>query len=107
MLIIVVNLFCERQVQAFKLRDIQTLHDINITQWSRTIVLVILAYILNKSNTNYIDYEKTNSVLLNKVISECVDSTPTWFRKYRDDDSNVLCNAPAKKKLYITKPTAL
>ena len=79
----------------------------SITQLSRTFLLLVLAYLLNRSNTEYVDYDKENSQLLNKVVTECVDSTPLWFRKYKDADKSGICNAPTKKRLYIAKPTAI
>lgn len=75
LIVIVINLFCERQLQAIKLTNIQALAEVSITQFSRTLVLLILAYLLKRTNSEYIDYEKENSQLLNKVVNECVDST--------------------------------
>ena len=59
--VIVINLFCERQLQAIKLTNIQGLASVSIIQFTRTVVLLILAFILKRANSEYIDYEKENS----------------------------------------------
>ena len=76
-----------------------------MTQFSRTIVMFILAYFLNRSNKEYVDYGKENSQLLSKVVSECVDSTPLWFKKYKNEER--FCNAPEKQNSYRAKPTGI
>ena len=94
-------------MHALKLREFQNLYDFNIIYWTRTAVLLILAYFIKKANSTYVNYEKKNNELLNKVVSNCVESTPLWFKKYKDNENDRSFYAPTKKRIHIVKPNAL
>ena len=60
---------------------------------SRSLIIVTLALVIATTRYNYVDLDRENNNLLNKVVREGIDRTPTWFRKYvcedRDGSSRV------------------
>jgi len=55
------------------------------TQVTRIVLILILMRCLYASASKYVDYEKQNNRLLERVIEEAVQKTPVWFTKYKQE----------------------
>ena len=80
-----VNLFAERLFSSIYQKDLEALLFTNPRYVSRTITLFVIACLIVHCNSSYIDYEKKSCKLIEKVVDECIDNTPVWFKKYKEE----------------------